>query len=273
MPILQIADGEQRLDAFAPGLADPDEDPGGERHRQLARPLQRGQPYLGVLVRRAVVRPSLLAQPAGRRLEHDPRGHRDLAEPRQLLARHHPGVDVGQKAGLLVHPPCGVHQVVDGRLEAHAGECLARRAVSALRLIAQREQRLRAPGRGAAPRDVDGLVHCEVRRADVAGGLREGAVPAHVAAQLGEGDEDLGRVRHDVARAAIAHAARDLHQCAGILEPGERERLLVVKSVPARHRVENRVLRHGHRRVRFESEYRWSRAGLAVSPGAARRLP
>ena len=99
---------------------------------------------------------------------------------------------MGQEAGFLVHAPRGMDQIVDGGLEAHAGESLARRPVPPLGLVAEREQRLGAPGLGTPARDVDRLVHGEIGRTDVAGGLREGAVAAHVAAELRERDEDLG---------------------------------------------------------------------------------
>ena len=192
VPFVDVPNGEQRLDPLAPGLSDPDQDAGGERHRQRSRPLQSRKPDLGVLVRRPVVRPPLLAQPARRRLEHDARRHRDFAQTRKLLALHDPGVHMGQEAGLLVHAPRGMDEIVDGGLEAHPGEGLARRPVPPFGLVAQREQRLRAPGLGAPARDIDRLVHGEIGRADVAGGLGEGAVAAHVATELRERDEYLG---------------------------------------------------------------------------------
>ena len=247
--LFQTADGEQRLDALAAGLADADEDSGGERHRQLARSGEGRKPHLRVLVRRAVVRPALLAQPPGHRFEHDPRRHRDFAQASQLLPGHHPGIDVRQEPGLLVHAARSVHQVIDGGGEARFGEPLARRPVPALGLIAQGEQGLRASGRSPAARDRHRLVHRKVRRPNIARGFREGAVVAYVAAELGEGNEDLGGPGHDIARTAVTHAAGGLHQRVRILEPGERERFRLVEPASVRHGMEHRVIRHGHHNI------------------------
>ena len=150
-----------------------------------------------------------------------------------------------------MHSPRGVDQVVDGGLEAHCGEGLARRPVSPLGLVPQREQRLRAAGRGAPARDADRLVHRKVRCANAARGLGEGAVAAHVAAQLGEGDEDLGGERDEAARASVAHRARSLHQRAGVADTGEGGRLGIVEAPSARYRVEERLYRRGGHRIRM----------------------
>ena len=69
---VRVADRHQGLDALGAGLADADEDAGGERHLGTARGLERGEPALGRLVGRAGVRPAGLAEPCGQRLDHHP---------------------------------------------------------------------------------------------------------------------------------------------------------------------------------------------------------
>jgi hypothetical protein len=75
----QLPDRLQRFEPLEPRLADPDQDPGRERDRELAGELDRLQPPSRHLVRRAEVRHSALGQPVGRGLEHDPHRDRDLA--------------------------------------------------------------------------------------------------------------------------------------------------------------------------------------------------
>ncbi len=47
---VERAQGEQRLDALAPGLADADQDAAGKRHLGAAGRCDRGQPYGGFFV-------------------------------------------------------------------------------------------------------------------------------------------------------------------------------------------------------------------------------
>ena len=65
--VVQVAQRQQRLDALAPGLADADQDAGGERHRRLAGGADGLEPQRRVLVGRAEMRPAAAAQPLGRR--------------------------------------------------------------------------------------------------------------------------------------------------------------------------------------------------------------
>jgi hypothetical protein len=53
MPVLNVAlgDGGERVDAVDLGLADPDEDAGGERNREPASSVEGGEPAPGRLVR------------------------------------------------------------------------------------------------------------------------------------------------------------------------------------------------------------------------------
>ena len=59
---VQVADREERRRALARGLADPDEDPGGERDREPPGVLDRAQPHRRHLVGRPVVRAAGLGQ-------------------------------------------------------------------------------------------------------------------------------------------------------------------------------------------------------------------
>ena len=79
-------DGLERVDAVVPGLADADEDAGGERDGQLAGRLERGQAPLGHLVGRAAVGLEVGVE----RLEHHP-----------LRRRHRP--QGGQLVGVAAH--------------------------------------------------------------------------------------------------------------------------------------------------------------------------
>ena len=50
MHVVQVAEGEQRLDAFLARLADPDQNAGRERHRELPGEADRLQARVRVLV-------------------------------------------------------------------------------------------------------------------------------------------------------------------------------------------------------------------------------
>ena len=152
-------------------------------------------------------------------LQHQPGRHRDRAQPLEVGRAHHAGIDVRQQAGLLEHPPRDLGEIVERGRVAQRGQRLARHAVAALGLVAEREQRLVAAGRGAGLRDRQHLVDRQIGRLQVARRMREGAVVADVAAQLGERDEHFPRVADD-ARApgrgarAPPQAARPDRPCA-----------------------------------------------------------
>ena len=95
---VQVADREQGLGALALGLADADEDAGGERHREPAGVLDRAQPHGRHLVGRAEVRPSPGREAIARGLEHDAHRRADVLQARDLLVAHHARVQVRQQA-------------------------------------------------------------------------------------------------------------------------------------------------------------------------------
>ena len=73
-------------DAVGAGLADADQDAGGERDGQLADRLQGGQPPR----RRLVRRPQVGVEIGVERLDHHPLGRGHGAQPSQLVREEHP---------------------------------------------------------------------------------------------------------------------------------------------------------------------------------------
>ncbi len=138
--LVQRSQREQRLDAFEPGLADPDQDAGGERDSQFAGHPNRREPHGRVLVGRSVVRAARLAQPRRSALEHDPLRDGDPPQRRQLAGVHASGVRVRQKPGLLEDETGRFGQVRNRRGMAEAIELAASRRVAKLGLVAQSEE-------------------------------------------------------------------------------------------------------------------------------------
>ena len=82
-----------------------------------------------------------------------------------------------------------------------AAQLLARDPVAQLGLVAEREERLGAAGRGAGARDREHLVLGQVRALAAPRRPRERAVAADVAAERRQRDEDLRRVGDEPAAA------------------------------------------------------------------------
>ncbi len=187
-------EGEQRIDPLLPRLADPDQDPARERHAELARGSDRLQTARRDLVRRGPVRQALPGQPVGDGLEHDPHRRGDRSQRRDLLAAHHTRVEVRQKPGLVEHEPRAALEVLERRRAAARRELLARHLVTQLRLVAEREQRLGAAGRRPCSCDREHLALGQERALAAPRRPGERAVPADVAAERRQRDEDLRRV-------------------------------------------------------------------------------
>ena len=194
VPLVQLAQGLERLDPLRPRLADPDQDPARERDPQLAGQVDRLQAAGGLLVRRGPVRAALRGEPLGDRLEHDPHRGRDRPQRDQLVAAHHARIQVRQQAGLLEDELRDAAEVLDRRLAAERRELGPRDLVAQLRLVAEREERLRAAGRRAGARDREHLGLGQVRPLAAPWRARERAVAADVAAERRQRDEDLRRV-------------------------------------------------------------------------------
>ncbi len=215
--LVQIAQRQQRLDALGPGLADADQDARGERHRRLAGRGDAVEPPARHFVRRAEMRPAAPAQPLAGALQHDPLRYRDRAQPVELLAGHHTGVEVRQEAGFFQHQLGHFGEIREGGVVAEPGQSLAGGAVAQLGLVAQREQRLPAAGLGAGAGDRHHLFGVEIGRLAAPRRMREGAVMANIAAQLGQRDEHLARIGDEAAMTAVARRRGDRHEGAEIV--------------------------------------------------------
>ena len=149
VPAVRRRDRLQRHQPVRLGLADADQDPGGEGDGQRTGPLQGGQPACGSLVRS----PSVGDQVRPQGLDHHPLRRRHRPEPGELVARDRPGVRMGEQSRLLQYPPSRVHQVVHRRGVAVLGQPVARLGVPLLGRLAQGEQRLVAARLRTLPRD------------------------------------------------------------------------------------------------------------------------
>ena len=134
--LVDVADGEQRFDAFAACLADADEDAGGERHTRPARVAQRFQTHRRHLVWRAVVRHALLREALGGGFQHDAHGRRQGTQCFDLRRRHVAGVQVGQQAGFLKHRPRRLGEIIQSRLAAQRCQGFPRCPIAQLGLLA-----------------------------------------------------------------------------------------------------------------------------------------
>ena len=198
----------------------------------------------GSLVRRGPVRAALRAEPLRGRLEHDPHRGRDRPQRLELGARHHAGVEVRQQSGLLEHEPRAALEVLERRLAAERAQLLARDLVAQLRLVAEREERLAAAGRGAGARDREHLLLGHERPLAAPRRPRERAVAADVAAERRQRDEDLRRVRDERAGAQAARLGEQLLERRG-------------EQVGARHSITFASIRRDpQRRIRLRSDRR-----------------
>jgi hypothetical protein len=212
VPPVEVADREERRGTLRRRLSDADEDAGRERDRETTRVLDRADPHRRDLVRRAVVRHPTFHQSLARLLEHQAHRRGHVLEPRQVLVRHHAGVEVREQSRLLDHADRHRPDVVERRVVAAVLEPLARDGVSILGLVAEREERLLASGRPAGLGDRDDLLRRQVRVIELRGRLGERAVVAHIPTQHGERDEDLPRVRDRAAAAEVSQRRRDLEE-------------------------------------------------------------
>ena len=113
------------------------------------------------------------------------------------VARHDAGVQVGQKARLFENEPRAALDVLDRRLAAELAQLLLGDLVPKLGLVPEREERLTAPRCGAGASDCQHLVHAHESPLPAPRRTREGAVAAHIAAERGQRNEDLRRVRDE----------------------------------------------------------------------------
>src|SRR5262245_30558352 len=115
-----------------------------------------------------------------------------------------------EEAGLLEHERAHPRQVLDRRLAAERFQLLPGDAIAPFRLVAEREEGLRAACSGARAGDLQHLLRGQVRALPAARGPGERAVVADVPAQLRERDEDLRRVGDDPALAQASGLGEEL---------------------------------------------------------------
>ena len=212
MRVMGIAERKQGLDALLARLADADEDAGGEGHRLFAGQAQCLKPRGRSLVRRAVVGAALGGKPFGRALEHHALRGRDLAQRAQVFTAQHAGIEMRQQRRLFQHQRRHGGEVGERALVTEDPEPLARRAVAEFRLVAEGEQGLLASGSSAGLGHAQHLVRRHERRLTPARWPGEGAVVADVATEMGERDEDLARIRHDIGVRPVAQRRRAVEQ-------------------------------------------------------------
>lgn len=203
---------EEGVGALLVGLADPDQDAGGEGDVGTARVLQDPQPYGRFLVRGAVVRAARLGPQAGRRrLQHHPHRGGDGFQSLEVGPGQHARVEVGQQTRLLQDPDRHGAYVRERVVVPLRLQPLPRLGPPVLGAVAEREQRFLAAHRRTLAGDGQHLVgrqeHAVAGPPELAGDGDEGAVVALVTAEAGERDEDLARVR-DHARPARRLQAR-----------------------------------------------------------------
>ena len=159
---MQVAQHEQREDAFAPGLADADQDAAGERHTLAAGRFDHRNADRRVLVGGAEMRPARLGEPGRGVFQHDALRDAHAPQRRDLRFSGNSGIDVRQQPGLAGHELAHGDEIFDGAGVAEPAERGTRRLVAQLGLVAEREQSLAASGLASRPRDRQHLVGAQV---------------------------------------------------------------------------------------------------------------
>jgi len=208
VPLVEVADRDERVHALPGRLADADEQARRERDAELPGERDRPDPPRGHLVRRTVVGHTALEEPVRESLEHQPHAHVDLTQRGQVTLGHDAGVRVRQQGRFLQNGLAHGVQVRQRRTVAVPSEELAMRREQRLRFVAEREEGFF----GAEPAARLGERHDLVRRHRVGARLArvaaERAVAAVVAAEGRQGHEDLGGEGDGAATSAVAKLAR-----------------------------------------------------------------
>ena len=132
-----------------------------------------------------------------------------------------------QEAGLAQHERAHRLEIVDRGLMPERVERLPGGAVAQLRLVAEREQRLRAAGGRAGASDRKHVVRGKVGGLARAWPLGEGAIVADVATKMRERNEHLARIRKMAPMPLVAQTTRGVDQLRErrLFEP-DRKRLV-----------------------------------------------
>src|SRR5215210_5644328 len=101
-----------------------------------------------------------------------------------------------------------MYEILYGARKAHLLEFTLRLGIALLRLVSQAEERLLAPGLRTGARYPQHLLGGQVRPLAGTGRMGKDAVAAVVAAELGQGDEDLARVRDAWPKKAVPNLGR-----------------------------------------------------------------
>ena len=207
--LLDVVEAGERLQGRHPvrlGLADADEDPARERDPQLAGGADRGQPPRRVLGRRALVGHEVGVD----RLEHQPLGGGDLAQPGELLAAEHAEVGVRQQPA-LERPLARPRRVGGEVLEAELVQPLQDARMVVGRLAREHQQLLRAVLARAVedPLDLVRLVQVRLVRGERAVLAVAAARPGERERQVpGEGDAPHALHANEPGRPARGEASR-----------------------------------------------------------------
>ena len=127
---VQGPQSKQSFNSFKPGFANPDKEPGRERHRRFTGKCDRFEPVRGSLVGRPVVWTISLREAFARRLEHDPHGRADGAQSNEIVRAHYAGVEMRQQSRLPERTLGRLSQIVEGSLVAQLGQRILRNAVA-----------------------------------------------------------------------------------------------------------------------------------------------
>ena len=127
---------------------------------------------------------------------------------------------------------------------AEGRQLLARDLVAQLRLVAEGEQRFLAARGGAGARDGQHLVPRHVGALSFAGRVREGAVMADVAAELGQRNEDLAGIAERNRMSLVAQSGGRGGQRGGVVDVGERQRGCAVEPAARRHGLLREIAAH-----------------------------
>jgi len=240
---VELTQGQQGFDAFAAGFANANQDAGGKGDFCLSRQGDGFEAHDRVLVWRAVVGHALFAQAAGSGFEHDAHGGGHRAQKGDFLGRHIAGIDVGQEARFIKYGFGYVGDVFEGAGKTQLGQCRTGGVVAQFGFFTEGKQRLLAALARALAGNIQHLFNTHIRLFDFARGLGEGAVVAHIAAQMGEGNKHLAGIGNSIAMGAIAQRSGDLHQCGQVGTVRQLQGLLLAQGDPVQGLVEQ--LSHG----------------------------
>ena len=117
-----------------------------------------------------------------------------------------------QQSCLAQHQRAHRLEIIDGGFVSERVERVPGGAVAQLRLIAEREKRLRAAGGRSGAGDGEHLIRGEIGRPSRAWPLGEGAVMADIPAKMGERNKHLARIGDMAAMPLIAQTSRGVDQ-------------------------------------------------------------